>query len=138
MDIQSKQQDYQNQPEQKNYNQRNYTYGGSKQQHNIQDRFKDISSLDALTEYAISSLTEKAPSYFHECEKELTKEIRNFGVALIQDCKGGTLLKLSDEAIQEAVENRIGNALDASCILNHEYFKAGIWFGAWMVVQLFI
>ena len=128
----------QNQPEQNQYNQRNYTYGGSKQQHNIQDRFKDISSLDALTKYAISALTEKAPSYFHECEKELTKEIRNFGVALIQDCKGGTLLKLSDEAIQEAVENRIGNALDASCILNHEHFKAGIRFGAWMVVQLFI
>lgn len=100
--------------------------------------FKHISSLDALTEYAISALTEKTPSYFHEYEKELTKEIRNFGVALIQDCKNESLLKLSDKAIEEAAENKIGDALDASCILNHEHFKAGIQFGALMMVQLLI
>ncbi len=128
----------QNQPEQYQYNQRNYTYGGSKRQHNIQDRFKGISSLDALTEYAISALTGIAPSYFHEYGKAFTKAILDYGTALIQDGKGGRLLELTDEAMHEAVENRIGNTLDASCTLNHEYFKAGIWFGAWMVVQLFI
>ncbi len=125
MDLQQKQ------PEQTSYNQCNYH-----QQINFKDRFKEISSLDALTEYAITSLTEKAPSYFHEYEKAFTKEIRNFGVALIQDCKNGTLLKLSDEAIEEAVENKVGDVLDASCIANHEHFKAGIQFGALMVVQL--
>lgn len=46
------------------------------------------------------------------------------------------LLKLSDEAIEEAVENKVGDVLDASCIANHEHFKAGIQFGALMVVQL--
>ncbi len=131
MNIQKKQ------PEQNHYSQCNYTYGGSKQQHNPKNRFKDISSLDAITEYA-GALTEKAPSYFHECEKELTKEIRNFGVGIIQDCKNGTLSKLSDEAIEESIESRIGNALDASCILDHEYFKAGIQFGALMMLQLLI
>lgn len=98
--------------------------------------FKDISSLDALTEYAITSLTEKAPSYFHEHEKAFTKEMRNFGVALIKDCRDGTMSDLSEEAIEENVENKICDALDASCILNHEYFKAGIQFGALMMVQL--
>lgn len=101
-----------------------------------QNKFKDISSLDALTEYAISALTEKTPSYFHEYEKAFTKEIRNYGVALIQKCKNGTLLKLSDEAIIEVAENRISDALDALCVLNHEHFKAGIQFGALMMVQI--
>ena len=95
------QQDYQNQQ------------GQYYQRHEIKNSLKNISSLDAITEYAITSLTEKAPSYFHEYEKAFTKEIRNFGVALIQDCKNGTLLKLSDEAIEENVENRISDALDA-------------------------
>lgn len=103
---------------------------------NPQRIFKDISSLDALTEYAITSLTEKAPSYFYEHEKAFTKQVRDYGVALIQECKNGTLLKLSDEALEEAIENKIGDALDASCILNHEHFKAGIQFGALMMVQL--
>lgn len=83
-------------------------------------------------------MTEKAPSYFHECEKTFTKEILNFGVVLIQDCKDGILLKLSDEAIEENIENRISDALDASCILNHEYFKSGVQFGALMMVKLLI
>lgn len=108
------------------------------QQINPQNKFKDIASLDAITEYAISALTEQSPSYFHEYEKACTKEICNYGVRLIQECKNGTLLKLSDEAIQEAVENRIGDALDASCVLNHEHFKAGVQFGALMIVQLLI
>ena len=95
------QQDYQNQQ------------GQYYQRHEIKNSLKNISSLDAITDYAISALTEKASSYFHEYEKAFTKEIRNFGVALIQDCKNGTLLKLSDEAIEENVENRISNALDA-------------------------
>lgn len=128
MDLQQKQ------PEQNQYNQCSY----QNQQTNFKNRFKDISSLDSLTEYAISALTEKTPSYFHECEKELTKEIRDFGVAFIKECKNGTLLKLSDEAIEESIENRIGDALDASCILNHEYFKSGIQFGALMMAQLLI
>lgn len=59
----------QNQPEQNQYNQCSY----QNQPHNPKNRFKDISSLDALTEYAISALTEKAPSYFHEREKAFTK-----------------------------------------------------------------
>jgi len=101
-----------------------------------QNKLKNISSLDALTEHAICALTEQSPSYFHEFEKAFTKEIHNFGIALIQGCKNGTLLKLSDEAIGEAVENRIGDTLDASCVLNHEHFKAGIQFGALMMVQL--
>lgn len=106
------------------------------QHSNSHSRFKDISSLDAITEYAISALTEQSPSYFHKYDKTFTKEIRNYGVRLIQECKNGTLLKLSDEAIGEAVENRIGDALGASCVLNHEHFKAGIQFGALMMVQL--
>lgn len=61
---------------------------------NPQSIFKDISSLDALTEYVITALTEKTPSYFHEHEKAFTKEIRNYGVGLIQECKNGKLLKL--------------------------------------------
>ena len=81
-------------------------------------------------------MIEKTPSYFHEYEKAFTKQVRDYGVGLIQECKSGTLLKLSDEAIEEAAENRIENALDASCILNHEHFKAGFQFGALMMVQL--
>lgn len=99
---------------------------------------KDISSLDALTEYAITSLTEKTPSYLHEYEKAFTKQVRDYGVELIQECKKGTLSDLSDEAIEEAIENKIGDALDASCVLNHEHFKAGIQFGALMMVQLLL
>lgn len=79
-------------------------------------------------------MTEKTPSYFHEYEKAFTKQV----IALIQECKDGTLLKLSDEAIEEAIENKIGDTLDASCILNHEHFKSGIQFGAWMMVQLLL
>lgn len=103
-----------------------------------QSRFKEISSLDAITEYAISSLTEQSPSYFYESEKALTKEIRNYGAGLVRDCKNGTLLKLSDQAIEEAAENSIGDALDASCVLNHEHFKAGFQFGALLMAQLLI
>lgn len=103
-----------------------------------QNKFKDISSPDALTEYAITALTEKTSSYFHEHEKAFTKQVRDYGVGLIQECKQGTLSDLSDEAIEEAAENRIGDALDASCILNHEHFKAGIQFGALMMVQLLL
>ena len=121
MDIQ---QDYQN------------LQGQYHQRYDTKNRFKDISSLDAITEYAITTLTEIAPSYFHEHEKAFTKEIRNFGVALIKDCRDGTMSDLSEEAIEENVENKICDALDASCILNHEYFKAGIQFGALMMVQL--
>ena len=121
MDIQ---QDFQNQQ------------GQCHQRYDTKNSFKDISSLDSITEYAITSLTEKAPSYFHEHEKAFTKEIRNFGVALIKDCRDGTMSDLSEEAIEENVENKICDALDASCILNHEYFKAGIQFGALMMVQL--
>lgn len=106
------------------------------QQINSKDRFRSISSLDAITDYAISALTEKSPSYFNEYEKAFTEQVRNYGVALIQECKDGTLLKLSDEAIEEAIENRIGNTLDASCILNHEHFKAGFHFGALVMMQL--
>ena len=126
MDIQ---QDYQNQQYQQD------TFPCNPKPDSI---FKDISSLDALTEYAITSLTEKTPSYFHEHEKALTKEVRDYGVELIQECKNGTLLKLSDEAMKEAAENKISDALDASCILNHEHFKAGFHFGALMMVQLLI
>ncbi len=68
MDIQ---QDYQNQQ------------GQYHQRYDTKNRFKDISSLDALTEYAIGALTEKA-----------------------------------------------------SCILNHEHFKAGFQFGALLIMQL--
>ncbi len=125
----------QSQPEQTQYNQCKSFNVCSNQQHNPKIRFKDISSIDSLIDYAISALTEKAPSYFHEYEKAFTKEIRDFGVAFIQDCKNGTLLKLSDEAVEENVENRISDALDASCILNHEHFKAGIQFGALMMMQ---
>ena len=100
----------------------------------IQQDFQN--QQDSLTDYAIGALTEKAPSYFFEYEKAFTKEIRNFVVAIIKDCKDGMLLKLSDEAIEEAVENKVGDVLDASCIANHEHFKAGIQFGALMVVQL--
>ena len=121
MDIQ---QDFQNQQ------------GQCHQRYDTKNSFKDISSLDSLTDYAIGALTEKAPSYFFEYEKAFTKEIRNFVVAIIKDCKDGMLLKLSDEAIEEAVENKVGDVLDASCIANHEHFKAGIQFGALMVVQL--
>ena len=124
MDLQ---QDYQNQQGQQYH-----------QQHDIKNSFKNISSLDSVTDYAIGALTEKAPSYFHEYEKVLTKEIRNYGVALIQDCKDGTLLKLTNEAIEENVENRISDALDASCIANHEYFKSDFQFGALMMLQLLI
>ncbi len=62
MDLQQKQ------PEQTSYNQCNYH-----QQINFKDRFKEISSLDALTEYAITSLTEKAPSYSMNMRKHLRK-----------------------------------------------------------------
>lgn len=124
MDIQ---QDYQNQQYQQD------TFPCNPKPDSI---FKHISSLDALTEYAITSLTEKAPSYFHEYEKAFTKQIRDYGIGLIQDCKDGTLSKLSDEAIEEAIENRIGDSLDASCVLNHEHFKAGVQFGALMMMQL--
>ena len=104
---------------------------------NPQSIFKDISSLDAITEYAISALTEQSPSYFHEYEKACTKEIRNFGITMIQECnKDGALSELSDEAIEETIENRISDSLDASCILNHEHFKAGVQFGALMMMQL--
>lgn len=105
---------------------------------NPQRIFKDISCLDALTEYAISALTEKTPSYFHKYEKAFTKQVRDYGVGLIQECKNDTLLKSSNEALEEAIENRIGNALDDSCVLNHEHFKAGFQFGALMMVQLLI
>lgn len=118
------QQDYQNQQ------------GKYHQRYDTKSSFKDISSLDALTEYAITSLTEKAPSYFHEHEKAFTKEIRNYGVGLIQECKNGKLLKFSDEALEEAIENKIGDALDTLCILNQEHFKAGFQFGVLMMVQL--
>lgn len=124
MDIQ---QDYQNQQYQQD------TFPCNPKPDSI---FKHISSLDALTEYAITSLTEKTPSYFHEYEKAFTKQVRDYGIALIQDCKNESLLKLSDEAIEENVETKIGDALDASCILNHEHFKAGFQFGALMMVQL--
>lgn len=77
------------------------------QQSNPQNKFKDISGLDALTEYAITALTEKTPSYFNEYEKAFTKQVRNYGVELIQECKNGTLLKVSDEAIEEATETKI-------------------------------
>lgn len=46
-------------------------------------------------------------------------------------CKDISSLKLSDEAIEENVENRISDTLDASCILNHEYFKAD--YGKFMI-----
>lgn len=68
----------------------------------------------------------------------LTKEIRNYGIALVQDSKEGTLLKLSDEAIEENVENRISDTLNVSCVLNCIYFKVGIQFGALLMVQLLI
>ena len=83
-------------------------------------------------------MTEKTPSYLHEYEKAFTKQVRDYGVELIQECKKGTLSDLSDEAIEEAIENKIGDALDASCVLNHEHFKAGIQFGALMMVQLLL
>lgn len=124
MDIQ---QDYQNQQYQQD------TFPCNPKSDNT---FKHISSLDALAEYAVSALTEKTPSYFHEYEKAFTKQVRDYGIGLIQECRQGTLPELSDEALEEAMENRIGASLDASCILNHEYFKAGIQFGALMMVQL--
>lgn len=126
------QQDYQNQQSQQ-YQQDIFPCNSK-----LDSIFKDISCLDALTEYAITALTEKTPSYFHEYEKAFTKQVRDYGVRLIQECKSGTLLKLSDEAIEEAAENRIGDALDASCTLDHEHFKAGFQFGALMMVQLLI
>ena len=112
--------------------------GQCHQRYDTKNSFKDISSLDSLTDYAIGALTEKAPSYFYEYEKAFTKEIRNFGVAIIKDCKDGMLLELTNEAIEENVENRISDALDASCIANHEYFKSGFQFGALMMLQLLI
>lgn len=115
-------------------NQQNY----QSQQSNPQNRLKDISGLDAVTEYAVNALTEKAPSYFLEYEKTFTEEIRNYGVGLIQDCKNGKLLELSDEALEEALEDGIGSLLDASCVLNREHFKSGIRFGALLIMQLLI
>ena len=55
------QQDYQNQQ------------GKYHQRYDTKSSFKDISSLDALTEYAITSLTEKAPSYSMNMRKHLRK-----------------------------------------------------------------
>ena len=53
------------------------------QQINSKDRFRSISSLDAITDYAISALTEKSPSYFYGYEKAFTKQVREYGVGLI-------------------------------------------------------
>lgn len=59
--------------------------------------FKHIASLDALTEYAISALTEKTPSYFHEYEKIFTKQVHDYGAGLISECQNGTLSELKRE-----------------------------------------
>lgn len=108
------------------------------QQSNFQNQFKDISSLEALTEYAVTSLTENMPLYFRESEKEFTKELRNYGAKLIQECKSGTLLDLSDDEIEETIEKGISEAMDVSCVLNHEYFKAGIRFGTLLIMQMLL
>lgn len=106
MNIQSKQQDYQNQSNQQ-YQQDTFPYNSK-----LNSIFKHLPSIEALTEYSITALIKKTPSYFHEYEKVFTEQIRNYGVGLIQECKNGTLLNLSDEAIEEVAENRIGDALD--------------------------
>lgn len=93
-----------------------------------------MSSLESLTDYAITSLAEETPSYFHEHEKTLAKEIYDYSPGLVRKCKNDTLLNLSDETI--AMEDRIGNVLDASCELNQEYFKAGVQFSALLIMQL--
>ena len=108
------------------------------QQCNPANRIKSISSLDAVTKYAINALTEKAPSYFYGNEKGLTDGIRDYGIELIQGCKDGTLLDLPDEAIEEFIENSIDDVLNASCAMSHEYFKAGVQFGALLTAQLLI
>ena len=56
------QQDYQNQQ------------GQYYQRHEIKNSLKNISSLDAITDYAISALTEKASSYFHEIGRASCRE----------------------------------------------------------------
>ncbi len=106
------------------------------QQTNYKNKINQISSLESLAEYAIDALAEESPSYFHGYEKAFTKEIQNYGDSLIHDCLDGTLLRTSNEFISEAIENRIGNVLDASCRLNHEYFKAGFQFGALIIIDL--
>ena len=108
------------------------------QQCNPANRIKSISSLGAITKYAINALTEKAPSYFYVHEKGLTDGIRDYGIELIQGCKDGTLLDLPDEAIEEFIENSIDDVLNASCAMSHEYFKAGVQFGALLTAQLLI
>ena len=95
--------------------------------------FKDISSLDALTEYAITALTEKTPSYFHEYEKTFTKELHGFTDEVIRTCR-----RSSNETAGTIVEILGCDLLDASCTLNQEHFKAGLQFGALMMVQLLI
>jgi len=81
-----------------------------------------LRAFEFLAEYAIDALTEESPSYFQEHEKAFTKEVLNFSAGLVQECKNGSLLKLSDEAIEEIIENKIGDTLNASCVLNQEYF----------------
>lgn len=116
------QQDYQNQQHQQINFINNF---------NSKDIFKDISSLDALTEYAITSLTEKTPSYFHEYEKAFAKELHGFTDEVIRTCR-----RSSNETAGTIVEILGCDLLDASCTLNQEHFKAGFQFGALMMVQL--
>ncbi len=71
------------------------------QQTNSKNKINQISSLESLAEYAIDALTEESPSYFHEYKKVLTKEIRNYELELVQECRNGNLLELSDKAIEK-------------------------------------
>ncbi len=80
------------------------------QQTNYKNKINQISSLESLAEYAIDALAEESPSYFHGYEKAFTKEIQNYGLELVQECRNGNLLELSDKAIEKLalVEDRIG------------------------------
>ncbi len=108
------------------------------QQTNSKNKINQISSLESLAEYAIDALAEESPSYFHGYEKAFTKEIQNYGLELVQECRNGNLLELSDKAIEKlaSVEDRIGNIMDALCVLETMHFKAGFQFGALMIIDL--
>ena len=107
-------------------------------QNNPIDTLRDLASLDSIAQYAIFSMAEECPNYFHEYEAALAKSIRNYGLNLVKECKDSGLRDLPDEAIEKVIENRIGDsdALDVAFVLNHEYFKSRVQFGALFMVQL--
>ncbi len=53
---------------------------------------------------------------------------------MVQECRDGNLLELSNKDIERFSEDRIGNAMDASYVIDQEHFKAGMQFGAWLII----